>query len=119
MRNKILVVDADLETCETLEQILEEFVQEGGEIFFAHDQESGLSILHKEKPRLVFLDTHLVDEYEGQWLEDGVHIVLMRQKHEPTQKSEDFIYKPLKRSQVLEKCQEVLSRETFAKIPPM
>ncbi len=118
MRNKILIVDADRQDREELEQILQEIVEEGGELFFADKREDGIAILKKEQPQLVFLDAHLVGE-EDNWIHEGVHIILMRNKHELQQKSEDFVLKPLKRYQVLQRCRAVLHKEPAAQIPPM
>lgn len=119
MRNKILVVDADKEERRELENILAEIVEAGGEIFFADKRGDGLEILKNERPQLVFLDASLVGENEDEWILEGVQIIVMRDKHETDQKSEDFVVKPLKAHQILEKCQQSLSRESASRIPPM
>ena len=119
MRNKILIVDADQKECQELEQILQEVVDAGGELFFAYKREEGIALIAKEHPQLVFLDTHLVGENEDEWIEKGVHIVVMRTKSEPHQKSEDFVVKPLKSHQVLEKCRSVLGIKSAPPLPPM
>lgn len=119
MRNKVLIVDSDPKEREKLEQILQEVVEEGGELFFADKKEDGLALIAKEHPQLVFLDTRHIGENEDEWVERGVHIVIMRARNEPHQKSEDFVLKPLKAHQVLEKCREVLKAEPSPHIPPM
>lgn len=119
MRNKVLIVDADPKDRQQLEHILQEVVEEGGELFFAGKREEGLAILVKEHPQLVFLDTQLVGENEDEWIEKGVHIVVMCERNEPHQRSEDFVIKPLKSHQVLEKCRAVLGKESVPPIPPM
>ncbi len=119
MRNKVLIVDANLQERQELEQILQEVVDEGGMLFFAEKREDGLAIIAKEHPQLVFLDTHLVGENEDEWVEKGVYIVVMRARNEPHQKSEDFVLKPLKTHQVLEKCRIALGKESAPPLPPM
>jgi DNA-binding response OmpR family regulator len=119
VRNKILIVDANAEDREQLEQILQEIVEEGGELFFADKREDGLAILKKERPPLVFLDAPFVGEDKGVWEHEGVHLILMLQKSEARQTKEDFVLKPFKRHQVLEKCHAVLHKEPSAPIPPM
>ena len=47
MRNKILIVDANQEDREQLEDILKEIVDAGGELFFADNRADGLEILKK------------------------------------------------------------------------
>lgn len=119
MRNKVLVVDANPDERAELEQILQDVVDAGGEIFFAERREDGIAIMKKEHPQLVFLDSSLVGENEDEWVYGGVHIVVMRFKNEPHQKSEDFVLKPLKAHQVLEKSRMILSQEHAPQIPPM
>ncbi len=119
MQNKILIIDADPKDRQKLEEILQEVVQNGGEILFADKREEGLALLSKEHPKLVFLDTNLVGENENEWVKEGVHIVVMRRSDEKEQRSEDFVLKPLQRRQILEKCQTVLKRERVPPLPPM
>lgn len=119
MRNKVLIVDANAKDRNELEQILQEVVDEGGEIFFAEKKEEGITIVKKERPQLVFLDTGLIGENEEEWVWEGVHVVVMRSRNDKQQKSEDFVLKPLKRHQILEKCRATLAKETAPPIPPM
>ncbi len=119
MRNKILIVDADQKERQVFEEILQVVVEKGGELLFAGTREDGLTLLAKEHPQLVFVDTHLLGENEEAWNQEGVHIVVMRTRHEPHQKSEDFVLKPLKPHQVLEKCAAFVAKETSPPFPPM
>lgn len=119
MRNKILIVHADSEEKIQLEQILQKVVEQGGELFFADRRSEGLKILKKERPQVLFLDAPFVGESGEDWLQEGVHIILMRHKNEPHQQSEDFVLKPLKAHQVLEKCHLVLNKEPVSQMPPM
>jgi DNA-binding response OmpR family regulator len=118
MRNKILIVDANSEDRAELETILQEIVNEGGELFFAATQADGLSILMKEQPQLVFVDACLAGEKES-WIHEKVHVILMCSKREQQHASGDYILKPIKRHPVLEKCSAVLSKEPASPIPPM
>lgn len=118
MRNKILIVDANNEDREQLENILQEIVDAGGELFFADNREVGLAILKKEQPQLVFLDAFLAGD-ENSWIHENVQVILMCSKHALHQTSEDFVVKPLKRHPVLEKCRAFLSTGPVSPIPPM
>jgi len=53
---KILIVDDEVNNRLLLEEILEEFKQQGVEIFIAEDGKEALSIIISERPDLVFLD---------------------------------------------------------------
>jgi len=118
MRNKILIVDAHAEDKDQLEQMLQEIVEAGGELFFTEKREEGIAILKKENPQLVFLDVNLIGE-KSAWIYEGVHITLMQSKNDIQQKDEDVLFKPFTRYQVLEKCRAVLHKEPAAQIPPM
>lgn len=119
MRNKILIVGANLHKDGDFENMLQDVVEAGGELFFAEKTEDGLSILKKEKPQLVFLDAHLIGADHKLWLCQGVHIVLMRHKHEPDFGIQDCIFKPIRYRQVLERCLAVLDPEPAPPMPPM
>ncbi|MFZ0566121.1 MAG: hypothetical protein WAM28_08060 [Chlamydiales bacterium] len=119
MRNKVLVVEMDPKEQRELEMMLLEVAEEGGELFFAQNRESGLEILNKELPQLVFLDFALIGENEEEWIHEGVRIVLMCHRDDPYPKDKDVMLKPLKARQVLEKCRAVLNREPPSPIPPI
>jgi len=53
---KILIVDDEVNNRLLLEEILEEFKQQGVEIFIAEDGKEALGIIISERPDLVFLD---------------------------------------------------------------
>jgi DNA-binding response OmpR family regulator len=116
MRNKILVVGANAKEQEELEQILEAVMEEGGELIFAKKEEEGLKLLKKEAPPLVFLDESCNSKKEN-WEQAGVHVVVLCHKQE--ERKGDYLVKPLKRSQVLEKCRAFLNPEPATRIPPM
>jgi DNA-binding NtrC family response regulator len=107
VRNKILIVDANMQDREQLEQILQEIVEEGGELFFVDKREDGLAILKKEHPQLVFLENSFLGDDEKAWIQEGVHLVFM---HE---------IKPFETTKVLEKCRSVLHKMPAVQIPPM
>ncbi|MCC5831858.1 MAG: hypothetical protein JJU12_02300 [Chlamydiales bacterium] len=119
MRNKVLIVDSDSGVRQQLEQILQEVVEDGGELFFADKREDGLAIIAKEHPQLVFLDAPFVGKDEDEWMKEGVHLVIMRDRRDTQHKSEDFVLKPLRSHQILEKCRGALKRESAPPIPPM
>ncbi|MCH9626974.1 MAG: hypothetical protein S4CHLAM2_06060 [Chlamydiales bacterium] len=119
MRNKILIVDADPSARQALEEILQEVVEKGGEFLFASTQEDGLTLLTKEHPQLVFVDTLLLGENEEAWNQEGVHVVVMQIGHQQDQYRADVLLKPLRPHQVLEKCQAFLGKEISPQMPPM
>ena len=53
---KILIVDDEINNRLLLEEILEEFKEQGVEIFLAENGKQALGIIISEKPDLVFLD---------------------------------------------------------------
>lgn len=53
---KILIVDDEVNNRLLLEEILEEFKDQGVEIFLAEDGKQALDIIISEKPNLIFLD---------------------------------------------------------------
>lgn len=118
MMNKVLIVAVQDREAEELEQILQEVVEGGGELFFANTTVEGLTILKREHPQLVFLDADLLED-EEKWLHDGVHIVLMCSKEAVPQASEDILIKPFKPYQVLEKCHGSLGQAASSQVPPM
>lgn len=119
MRNKILIVGAKLQGEDELEGMLQEVVETGGELFLTETTEDGLTILQKEKPQLVFLDARLVGAHHEKWVCKGVHVVLMRHKHEPDFGMEDSLIKPVRYRQVWEKCRAILNPEPAPQLPPM
>lgn len=118
MRNKILIVDEQVEDREELGQILQEVMEEGGELFFADKREDGIAILKQEIPQLVLLNFTMEGD-KKEWTYEGVHVIYMRPRHAGEQNQEESIFKPFKRAQVLQKCRSVLSRVPAAQIPPM
>lgn len=119
MRNKILIVAANAHESSELENMLRAIVETGGELFFAEKEEDGLAIFKQEKPRLVFLDVRFAQKGPEKWKQADVHVVLMRHKHESDFGMTDYILKPLKPYQVLEKCRAVLDPEPAPMMPPM
>ena len=53
---KILIVDDEINNRLLLEEILEEFKEQGVEIFLAENGKQALGIIISERPNLVFLD---------------------------------------------------------------
>jgi DNA-binding response OmpR family regulator len=118
MRNKILIVCDNIEEREQMEQILQSIVEEGGELFFAGKQEEGITILNKERPHILFLDSPLLDD-KKRWEHEGTHLIIMRMQGEAPQKGEGYVMKPFKVHEVLEKCRLCLHHDPALYIPPM
>lgn len=120
MRNKILIVGGSAREKSTLEEILQEIVEEGGELFFTDKREEGMTLLHKENPQLVFLDVSLIGKDVHSWSSEGSHIILMGHPNELQHHPEsDYLMKPLKPRQVLEKCRICLGHEPISQPPLM
>lgn len=119
MRNKVLIVESNPKECADIEVILQQMVAAGGELFIAHKVEDGLTILKKEKPQIVFLDASFVSDDPKKWIHKDVTIILMRYKQDPDYGFKDFIFKPLRERQILEKCREILDPEPASLQPPM
>ncbi len=116
MRNKILVVESDAEAREQLEQMLQEVLEAGGELFFTQNREDALAIIAKEQPAIVFLDPRLVGGDLAVWKREGVHLVVTG---EAKRDGADFLARPFEVEQVVEKCHLYLSAEPVPPILPM
>lgn len=119
MRNKVLIIGTNKKESEELETILHEIVEEGGELFFTDSVEDGWTILKKERPQIILLDELLVSDDPKIWEQEGGHLIIMQKKHERISHDEDFVYKPFRSHQVLEKCRASLGKEPVAQLPPM
>ena len=119
MRNKILVVERDGAAREQLETILQEIVEEGGELIFTQKQEDALEIIKKQHPPIVFLEFRLAEENREAWNWKGVHIILTYPRGKVALAGAEHLFKPFRPHQVLEKCREYLSREFVPPSPPM
>jgi len=93
MKYKVLIaLEKEAERAH-FEDVLQEIVQKGVELFFAFDLAGALLIIEKEKPSLAFVQSSWLSN-ESDWQKEGVHLVQVAQ--------------PLKARQILEKCHEVL-----------
>ena len=119
MRNKILVVERDVAAREQLETILQEIVEEGGELIFTQKQEDALEIIKKQHPPIVLLDSRLAEEDRSAWNLEGVHVILTYPRGTVAPAGTLHLFKPFQAHQVLEKCREFLSREFVPPTPPM
>jgi hypothetical protein len=116
--NKILIVSMRLEEREQLEQILQEVIEEGGELLFADRREEALEIVTKEHPQLVFVDNDLAGNKQD-WINEGTYVVWMGLAHELPEVGEDRLVKPFVPRQVLDKCHLALNKEPSVEMPPM
>lgn len=120
MQNKILIVGGSAREQSTLEEILQEIVEEGGELLFTDNKEEGMTLLYKENPQLVFLDLSLLGKDVHSWSNEGSHIILMGHPNELQHHPEsDYLMKPFKSRHVLEKCRTCLGHESISQPPPM
>ena len=119
MRNKILVIEQDAPEREQLETILQEIVEEGGELIFTQKREDAWEIIKKQHPAIVLLDSRLVEEDREVWNLEGVHVILTYPRGTPAPARTLHLFKPFKAHQVLEKCREFLSPECVPPSPPM
>ena len=108
MRNKVLIADAHKKDQKALELILQEVLQEGGELLFADTTAVALEILATERPQLIFLDYALLGSDEDIWVKWGAQIVLTCNRNIQPEQGEDVLLKPFEPQQVLEKCRGVL-----------
>jgi len=74
-REKLLLVDDDLDLVETLRIVLE---KDGYTVVAAHDAESGLAKADAERPDLILLDVMMPSAMEGFWF-----IWKLRERGEP------------------------------------
>jgi hypothetical protein len=118
LRNKILVVEHEEADRVELESILQEVIEEGGELIFSQKKEEALEILHKQHPIIVLIESKYIEEDPQAWHVEGVHIILIY-PHGAKACNQEHIFKPFNPHQILEKCSEYLSREFVPPIPPM
>ncbi|MCB1181202.1 MAG: hypothetical protein KDK55_04190 [Chlamydiia bacterium] len=121
MRKKVLIAEANLETRERLERALVDFINEGGEIFFASTADNGLKIITVEHPQLVFVDKNLVGNDLKKWTQNKGYLIVMLKKDQTPIQSLDYIIKPIDIKKVTEKCQKILGKltEPAPSFPPI
>ncbi|MCB2312520.1 response regulator [Clostridium tagluense] len=120
---KILIVDDEVNNRLLLEEILEDFKEQGVEIVLAEDGKQGLDIILREKPNLVFLDIMMpeIDGYEvcnivkKEFNLMNTYIVLLTAKGQAEDKNrgkvvlcDKYITKPFYFDEVLAIAAEVL-----------
>ena len=109
-RNRILVVESDSAAREQLDNILQEIVEEGGELIFTQKREDALEILKKQRPVVLLLDSRLRGNHAAWNLED-VHVIILLERGDTATAGEDHLFKPFRANQVIEKCREHLSQD--------
>ena len=118
MQQKILVASNHEEDREALEEILGSFLQKGGELIFAKKRAEALMLMKQEIPQILFLDNSFVGDCND-WVQEKTHVILMRNIEDNSMHGEDFVDRPLKPDQVLEKCRATLESLTALRLPPM
>lgn len=120
---KILIVDDEVNNRLLLEEILEEFKEQGVEILLAEDGEKALGIIIRERPNLIFLDIMMpiINGYEvcnivkKELKLPKIYIVLLTAKGQAEDRSRGFdvlcdkyITKPFYFNEVLSIAENVL-----------
>lgn len=120
---KILIVDDEVNNRLLLEEILEEFKEQGVEILMEEDGKKALSIIISERPNLVFLDIMMptIDGYEvcnivkKELKLTDIYIVLLTAKGQAEAKNrgcdvlcDKYITKPFYFNEVLSIAENVL-----------
>lgn len=119
MSQKILVAMQSESERSELEEVLSAYLSKGAEFLFAKDRSSALALLKTKKPAIVFLGSEFLEPEVDDWVQEGTHVILVRSVHEKEQHGEDFIDRPLRKDQVLEKCRETLESLQLSRTPPM
>ena len=120
---KILIVDDEVNNRLLLEEILEEFKEQGVEILLAEDGKQALGVIMSERPELVFLDIMMpeINGYEvcnmvkGELRLSDIYIVLITAKGQSEDKHrgrdvlcDKYITKPFYFNEVLAIAENVL-----------
>ncbi|MBU3189912.1 response regulator [Clostridium bowmanii] len=120
---KILIVDDEVNNRLLLEEILEEFKEQGVEILMEEDGKKALNIIINERPNLVFLDIMMptLDGYEvcnivkKELKLTDIYIVLLTAKGQAEDKNrghdvlcDKYITKPFYFNEVLSIAENVL-----------
>ncbi|MGV8982034.1 response regulator [Clostridium sp.] len=120
---KILIVDDEVNNRLLLEEILEDFKQQGVEILMEEDGKKALSTIIRERPDLVFLDIMMptIDGYEvcnivkRELKLTDIYIVLLTAKGQAEDKNrgcdvlcDKYITKPFYFNEVLSIAENVL-----------
>jgi DNA-binding response OmpR family regulator len=126
MDKKILIVDDEPHIRALLEQTLEDFEDEGVEIFIAKDGQEGLEIIEEEHPHLVFLDVMMpkmngfdvCHKVKKELNLQDVYIVMLTAKGQEFDKqkglesgTDTYMTKPFDPDAIIEKAEEVLGIE--------
>ncbi|MFN0065353.1 MAG: hypothetical protein ACKVOH_03865 [Chlamydiales bacterium] len=115
---KILVVSQDQNDRNLFEEAFQECVNQGVEVFFSSDANGAISLFHKERPQIVFLDETLMGPIDDLWVREGSRVIFISLKGAPKRKGEDFIYKPILKKQVIDKCRTAFCNITRPSPPP-
>ncbi len=122
--SKILIVDDELHIRLLLQQTLEDFEEEGVELFTAENGEEALKILQEEKPGLVFLDVmmpkmngfEVCKTVKNDLGMKDVYIVMLTAKGQEFDKrkgkesgADIYVTKPFNPDEIVEKARDVLT----------
>jgi len=126
MAKKIVIIDDEPHIRALLEQTLEDFEDEGVEIFTAKDGQEGLAILQEEHPDLVFLDVMMpkmngfdvCNTVKNELKLPNIYIVMLTAKGQEFDKkkglevgADTYMTKPFDPDVIIAKASEVLGIE--------
>jgi two-component system alkaline phosphatase synthesis response regulator PhoP len=126
MAKKIVIIDDEPHIRALLEQTLEDFEDEGVEIFTAKDGQEGLEILQEEHPDLVFLDVMMpkmngfdvCNTVKNELKLPNIYIVMLTAKGQEFDKkkglevgADTYMTKPFDPDVIIAKASEVLGIE--------
>jgi two-component system alkaline phosphatase synthesis response regulator PhoP len=126
MDKKILIIDDEPHIRVLLEQTLEDFEDEGVEIFTAKDGQEGLAMIQEEHPDLVFLDVMMpkmngfdvCNTVKNELQLKDVYVVMLTAKGQEFDKqkglevgADTYMTKPFDPDAIIEKAQEILGIE--------
>jgi two-component system alkaline phosphatase synthesis response regulator PhoP len=126
MGKKIVIIDDEPHIRVLLEQTLEDFEDEGVEIFTAKDGQEGLAMIQEEHPDLVFLDVMMpkmngfdvCNTVKNELQLKDVYVVMLTAKGQEFDKqkglevgADTYMTKPFDPDAIIEKAQEILGIE--------
>lgn len=118
MRNKVLVVDNDFRVKSAFEEALKDFIAEGGELFITDRLDAGVKIFQKEHPQLIFVSTQ-INDFDQAVLESLSSSIVLLSKEELIKNRFPTMTKPLKSSNILQKCGNVFKDHSPLDFPPL
>ncbi len=118
--NKLLILVPEEKERLHLAQMLDTFIEEGGEIFFADTPTQALEIIEREKPKLLFIEENVIDNDHPLWKRENLCIALIARMKREKYPAKTVLFKPLQQTKVVEVCEKVFGKGTpHPSLPPM